>query len=273
MTRSHGRPSFRWSVIHILLAALVLTGGAIGAARLTDRSADARAIQVDSTIPPVPRPIYIYAGACGELGEVAWPLNNLTSPDGSAAGSDDADRTEYSFTSNVPLTIDALLAGSFAINIHESSENPDQMLACGNVGGVPDAVGTLVLGLRIQGDLDVTGIAVLSPSPSDLSRTLVSVFITGSALGDQTGTIKPESTAIPDLPVVDNTNPPGGDPTVIVVPTTDDPVVEPTEIEVEPTEVEIEPTEEDDDHGGDDDEEDEDDNSGEDDDEDNSGQG
>jgi hypothetical protein len=159
------------------------------------------------------------------------------------------------------MTIDALLAGPFAINVHESADQPEKMLACGNVGGVPDSVGTLVVGLRTQGDLDVTGIAVLSPSPSDATRTLISVFITGSALGDETGTTLPDETPVGETPGPDIVETPVvGEPTAEVFPTEDEvePTeveIEPTEIEVEPTEVEIEPTEEDDgdDHGGDDD--------------------
>jgi hypothetical protein len=140
-------------------------------------------------IPPVPRPIYIYAGECGDLREVLWPLNRLISPSGTVGGSDDADRTEYSFTANMPLTIERMLAGDYAINVHESDQNPDHVLTCGNIGGVPDSVGRLVVGLREQGDSGVSGIAVLSPSPSDPAMTFVSVFIAGPGLGDEIGTI------------------------------------------------------------------------------------
>lgn len=221
----------------------------------------ARSETASVSIPRAPRPIFIYSGQCGGLGEVAWPLNALTAPDGSAGGAEDADRTEYSFTANVPLTIDSLLAGQFAINVHASEEDSAISLACGNVGGVPDTLGTLVLGLRVQGDWNVTGIAVLSPSPSDPTRTLISVFITGSDLGTWVGQVSPTETADAPQP------PPPGETPVIEVPTVvvptedDDPIDEPTEVEREPTEVEIEPTEEDveptetddeDDHGDDD---------------------
>jgi hypothetical protein len=217
------------------------------------------------TLPTAPRPLFIYAGVCGSLADVAWPLNDLTSPDGTLAGVADSDRTEYSFTANVPLTIDALLAAPYAINVHESADHPEVTLACGNIGGVPDSIGTLVIGLRLMSELDVTGIAVLSPSPSDATRTLISVFITGSALGHETGTIAKEPTSIPKnpTPIARRTPTPGISspvpltPTEVVVPTesivptevvvpTD--VVEPTEsveptvVEPDPTEVEPEPT-------------------------------
>jgi hypothetical protein len=166
----------------------------------------------ESAIPPVPRPIYIYAGSCAELGDVQWPLNNLTSPDGEDGGSNDADRTEYSFTANVPLTIDQMLSGEYAINVHESGEKFENSLSCGNIGGVPDGVGTLVIGLRELDRTGVTGIAVLSPSPADTSMTYVSVFISGRSLGDAIGTIgvTPPPLADDAPPVIDNPPVDGG---------------------------------------------------------------
>ena len=137
----------------------------------------------------VPRPTYVYAGSCGNLNEVLWPLNSLISPNGTDGGSPDSDRTEYSFTANVPLTITAMLSGNYAINVAESAESPERVLTCGNVGGVPDSIGTLVIGLRGQAGSDITGIAVLAPSPSDPAMTFISVFVTGGALGDEVGTI------------------------------------------------------------------------------------
>lgn len=170
-----------------------------GSESSTDRSAD-------GTIPPVPRPLFVYGGACGTLNDVVWPLNDLVSPNGEDGGSQDSDRTEYSFTANLPMTIDAMLAGSYAINVHESQDNLDHSLSCGNVGGVPDAVGTLVIGLRNQDGTDITGIAVLSPSPSDPAMTFVSVFISGAGLGDAIGTIGVNPPVV-DSPPVDDTPP------------------------------------------------------------------
>jgi hypothetical protein len=140
------------------------------------------------------------------MGDVLWPLNNLISPDGDDGGSDDADRTEYSFTANVPLTVTQMLAGEYAINVHESGENFENSLSCGNIGGVPDGVGTLVIGLREQRRSGVTGIAVLSPSPADASMTFISVFISGQSLGNAIGTIgvTPPPVADDVPPVVDN---------------------------------------------------------------------
>jgi hypothetical protein len=140
------------------------------------------------------------------------------SPDGDDRGSNDADRTEYSFTANVPLTIDQMLSGKYAMNVHESEKSIGNSIACGNIGGVADSVGTLVIGLRQRGGSDVTGIAVLSPSPANSSMSFASVFITGSGLGDAIGTIDPDPAPADDAnpPVADappvNDSPPGTDP-------------------------------------------------------------
>jgi hypothetical protein len=161
--------------------------------------------QTSEAIPPVPRPLHLYSGRCGELGAIEWPLNVLVSPNGEDRGSGARDRTEYSFTANIPVSIDAMLAGNFAINVHHSSDNMELSLSCGNIGGVTDSLGSLVIGLRRQGGTDITGIAVLSPSPVDPAFTYASVFITGGDLGDDVGTIGvesvPESNA--EVPVSD----------------------------------------------------------------------
>lgn len=206
--------------------------------------AGARSESAEASIPQAPRPISIYSGQCSGLADVVWPLNALTSPDGTAAGVEDADRTEYSFTANVPLTIDSLLTGQYAINVLKSEDDPTTSIACGNVGGVPDSLGTLVLGLRVQGDWNVTGIAVLSPSPSDPTRTLISVFITGSDLGTWVGKVPPQETVVAPEPQPGAETPVVEDPTAIIVPTKDDdPGIDPTEVEIEPTEDDVEPTE------------------------------
>ena len=162
--------------------------------------------QAVDPLEPLPRPVYLNAGTCDDLGDIQWPLNPLTSPDGEKGGPE-TDRTEYSFTANVPLTISNMLASKYAIGVHESGEKIDNLIACGNVGGVPDSVGTLVVGLREQGGSGVTGIAVLSPSPADPAMTYISVFITGAGLGDEVGTI-----GVTPPPVADDEGPVDSDP-------------------------------------------------------------
>lgn len=122
------------------------------------------------------RPAHIHSGDCVELGDVVVPLTDLTAPVGEGAGqADEASPAESSFT-NVPMMLDAILGADHAINVHLSAEAIDTYIACGELGGVVDANGALVVGLREQSDSGYTGIAFLSPG-ADGASTDVSVFI------------------------------------------------------------------------------------------------
>ncbi len=125
---------------------------------------------------PVLRPVHIHAGDCVDLGEVVAPLTDLTVPIGEGVGqADEATRVESSFTT-VPLSLDAILAADHAINAHLSAESIDTYLACGEIGGVIDINGALIVGLREQNNAGYTGIAFLQPNIDGVS-TDVSVFI------------------------------------------------------------------------------------------------
>jgi len=122
------------------------------------------------------RPAHIHSGDCVELGDVVVPLNDLTGSVSEAVGqADRATPAESSFTT-VPLTLDAILRADHAINIHLSAERIDTYIACGELGGIADATGALVVGLREESDSGYSGIALLSPG-ADGASTDVSVFI------------------------------------------------------------------------------------------------
>jgi hypothetical protein len=122
------------------------------------------------------RPAHIHSGNCVELGDVVVPLTDLTgSVSGGVGQADRAAPAESSLTS-VPMTLDAILGADHAINIHLSAERIDTYIACGELGGVIDATGALVVGLREESNSGYTGIAFLSPG-ADGASTDVSVFI------------------------------------------------------------------------------------------------
>src|SRR5688500_5541496 len=86
-------------------------------------------------------PSHIHAGTCAELDpNPAYPLSDVAavSPDA------DAGAIEQGLTS-VDVTLDELVAESYAINVHESAENVANYIACGDVQG-PVVDGTLVIG-------------------------------------------------------------------------------------------------------------------------------
>jgi hypothetical protein len=76
----------------------------------------------------------------------------------------------------VPVTLDAILGADHAINVHLSAEQIETYIACGELGGVIDAGGSLIVGLREESTSGFTGIAFLTPGP-DGASTNVSVFI------------------------------------------------------------------------------------------------
>jgi hypothetical protein len=124
----------------------------------------------------VARPVHIHSGSCAELGDVVAPLSDLTAPVGEGAGlADSAFQAESSVT-NVPMTLDAILAAPHAINAHLSAEEIGTYIACGDIGGAIEANGAVVIGLAEDSDSGYTGIAYLA-SGADGASTDVSVFI------------------------------------------------------------------------------------------------
>jgi hypothetical protein len=123
-----------------------------------------------------PRPAHIHSGNCVELGDVVVPLVDLTSPVSEGVGQADRATPSESSLTSVPMTLDAILGADHAINVHLSAERIDTYIACGELGGIIDATGALVVGLREESDSGYTGIAFLSPG-ADGASTDISVFI------------------------------------------------------------------------------------------------
>ena len=127
----------------------------------------------------VARPAHIHSGTCeeGELGEIVFPLTELTAPAGEAVGQRRrAVVAESSFTS-VPAPLETILADPHAINVHLSAEEIGTYIACGEIGGAVDpATGAVAVGLRELNGSGFTGIAYLAPG-ADGASTDVSVFV------------------------------------------------------------------------------------------------
>jgi hypothetical protein len=129
------------------------------------------------------RPAHIHEGSCPEVGAVVAPLTDLTTADGTvtspgtpAADMGGAIPAEYSFTM-VDMSLDDILAGEHAVNVHLSADQIDTYLACGDIGGTVDANGSVVIGLAEVEDSGFSGIAVLTTNADNAAATDVSVFI------------------------------------------------------------------------------------------------
>jgi Cu/Zn superoxide dismutase len=76
-------------------------------------------VTIELSNPPAdPQPAHIHIGACPDVGDVAHALNNV---EGGAS------ETE------VPVSIEDLQAGDFAVNVHKSEAEADVYVACGDI--------------------------------------------------------------------------------------------------------------------------------------------
>lgn len=82
----------------------------------------------------VAHPVHIHAGSCAELGEVVVPLADVSIPTGEHLGSANAVNSPVSLNI-IDMPFADLVAGEYAVNVHESAEAIDTYIACGDVGG------------------------------------------------------------------------------------------------------------------------------------------
>lgn len=149
---------------HLTIGAVMIGGLAIGGTGIVlaqDEAADAPS-----------HPAHIHAGDCVNLDpNPAAPLNNVEprlNEEGDAAdentnapeGMLTAAAVLFSDSEEVELSWDDMLAESHSINVHESDENIETYIACGEIGGVV-VDDKLVIALHPQNDSGHSGIAVL----------------------------------------------------------------------------------------------------------------
>lgn len=118
-------------------------------------------------------PVHIHTGDCANLDpNPIVPLNNIE-PRGAEEEADDEDAAApqgvltatnvlYSMTDDFEYSFeDEMLAESHAINVHESEENVQNYIACGDIGGVVFE-NELVIALHPLNDSGYSGIAILT---------------------------------------------------------------------------------------------------------------
>jgi len=137
-----------------------------------------------------PHPAHIHAGTCDTLDpNPAYPLSNVsdeflngdTATAGDEVGASEESLEVEGSTTTVDVSLDDLLASEYAINVHESAENAQNYIACGNIAGY--MVGDfLVIGLAELNDSGASGVAFLTPNGE---QTTVSVYLTSEADEDE----------------------------------------------------------------------------------------
>jgi hypothetical protein len=96
------------------------SSGESGTATLTQVGADVKVVLAIKGAPATtPQPAHIHDGTCANLGGVAYPLSNVVNG--------------ASTTTVKGVTIDKLLGGKYAINVHESAANLSKYVACGEI--------------------------------------------------------------------------------------------------------------------------------------------
>lgn len=93
--------------------------GENGTATLTQTGSDVKVVIAIPNGPAGPQPAHIHDGTCPGVQGVAYPLSSLASGD--------------STTTVKGVTIDQLLAGKYAINVHESTSNLGKYVSCGDI--------------------------------------------------------------------------------------------------------------------------------------------
>jgi len=157
-----------------VLAGTISIGG-VGLALAQDEQAQ----------PDVSHPAHIHVGTCDELDpNPAQPLNNIQPNLNEDDDPDDDDnpnepqgvltaqRVLYSDT-DVEMSLEDLLATSYSINLHESEENIQNYIACGEIGGVT-VDDKLSIALRPVNESGYSGIAILE---ADGDNTNVKVYL------------------------------------------------------------------------------------------------
>lgn len=170
------------SAIGIAASALGLRAG------LAHEGEDHEATPAGAT--ETPHPAHIHSGTCEELGDVVFPLNDVApaSTPGTMSASPEAgtDGTPVASaagevvaesTTEVEASLDDILAAEHTVNVHESAENIQNYIACGNLTG-PATDGELQIKLQELNDSGYTGEAHLVDNGDGTTTVTVTLMTT-----------------------------------------------------------------------------------------------
>jgi hypothetical protein len=144
----------------------------------------------------VTHPSHIHKGSCAELDpNPAFPLNDVgprlkddeMPPAEDIKGSLTAAPVEISETEEIEVNFDDIFTEAYAINVHESAQNIQNYIACGDIGG-PVIDDKVYIGLQEQNDSGYSGIALIEKDGDDNIK--VTVYLTRGLGGD----VAPEAT-------------------------------------------------------------------------------
>jgi hypothetical protein len=131
-------------------------------------------------------PAHVHAGTCDDLEpNPVVALNNVeprqNDPEDEDANNDvqgvlTAPQMNWSRTDALEISWDDMLATSHSVNIHESEENIQNYIACGEIGGI-SVDGSIVIALHPINDSGYSGIAIIREDGDD--NTDIEVYLAG----------------------------------------------------------------------------------------------
>jgi hypothetical protein len=189
----------RWLLSGAMLAAaLVLMAGVVIAPRI----GSAQDMSASPSAETLAHPAHIHMGTCATLGEVMYPLEDVAHIEdvterpetAGAMGSPAADSAEQmageasptagdmmanvvaQSTTTVDASLDDILAAEHAINVHESMENIQNYIACGDITGTPTD-GQLEIQLNELNGSGYEGMATLSDNGDGTTNVVVQLMM------------------------------------------------------------------------------------------------
>lgn len=81
-------------------------------------------------------PAHIHSGTCTELGDVVFPLADVMTPTGEEMGPTGGYPVKVSEMNTFDVSLQEIIDGGHAINVHLSAEEMGTYIACGNIGGI-----------------------------------------------------------------------------------------------------------------------------------------
>lgn len=137
---------------------------------------------------------HIHLGSCDDLDpNPTFPLTDVA-PLAAAADGANAIPVERSATT-VDAPLEDLRSGGYAINIHQSVDDIATYIACGNLSGIVDEDGALVVGLAELNGSGHSGIAILTANGD---QTDVNVYLAEGLSGAVAGHAETNSAATTD---------------------------------------------------------------------------
>jgi hypothetical protein len=126
-------------------------------------------------------PAHIHSGTCDQLGDVVYPLADVTYPTGEQMGAAGGHEVKISEVNHVDAPLQELLDSEHAINVHLSAEEIGTYIACGNIAGVvherENGEGMeIVIGLGELNDSGHVGIAWLGDDGEGGTNVSVSLI-------------------------------------------------------------------------------------------------